>query len=75
MIIAAPVNECDFTGRKYAEPVMGGHCLAAGATGRVCVVMYVGPEYLAETGWVTRPEAEVRAALVAKGTPEAFLDF
>jgi len=48
MFVKQKVNECDFTGRKYNSAVDGAGALAKGATGRVCVVMYAGPEYLAE---------------------------
>lgn len=42
------VTECDFTGRKYANKVKGAGAIAKGATGRACVVMWAGPEYLKE---------------------------
>ena len=44
MVIKGTVSECDFTGKKYDPPVFGGHCVVAGATGRYCVVMFIGPE-------------------------------
>ncbi len=50
MVIKGTVPECDFTGKKYDPPVYGGHCVAPGATGRHCVVMYIGPEEIARTG-------------------------
>ena len=50
MVIKGTVPECDFTGMKYDPPVYGGHCVAPGATGRHCVVMYIGPEEITRTG-------------------------
>ena len=50
MFVAQKVDECDFTGRKYYSAVDGAGAIARGATGRACVVMYAGPEYLAECG-------------------------
>lgn len=47
MVIKGMVPECDFTGKKYDPPVDGGHCVAKGATGRHCVVMFIGPEEIA----------------------------
>lgn len=51
MVIAGRIYECDFTGNKYPEGVQGGEVVVKGATGRHCVVMHAGPEYLAETKW------------------------
>lgn len=48
MYIKQMVRECDFTGRKYESAVEGAGALAQGATGRMCVVMYAGPEFIAE---------------------------
>ena len=47
MVIKGYVPECDWSGRKYEEAVLGGHCIAPGATGRHCCVMYIGPEEIA----------------------------
>ena len=70
MYIAGKVTECDFSGKTYDKPVEGAHALARGATGRVCCVMYVGPEYLAEQGikLSTREEAERWAESVQGGS-------
>lgn len=62
MFMKALVNECDFTGTKYDSPVEGAWCLAQGATGRYCCVMYAGPEFLASNSYtlLTREEAEAQ---------------
>ena len=46
--VALEVMECDFTNRQYDTPVKGAGALNRGATGRWCVVMHAGPEYLAK---------------------------
>ena len=46
MIIRGKVKDCDMTGKSYETQVDGGWILARGNTGRVCVVMHVGPEYI-----------------------------
>lgn len=48
MIIRRKVTHCDFTDRRYEQPVDGAACLAQGATGRWCEVLWIGPEHLAE---------------------------
>lgn len=59
MIINAKVTHCDFTDRRYDRPVDGAACLAQGATGRWCEVLWIGPEHVAEAGvkTITREEA------------------
>ena len=47
MIYAAKVRECDITQEEYPEKVDGGHAIAQGATGRWCVVLYIGPAEVA----------------------------
>lgn len=47
MYVEMQVPECDFTGTRYDGPVKGAGAVAQGASGRWCVVMYAGPEYLA----------------------------
>jgi len=42
------VNECDLNGITYDSFVEGAHLLVRGNSGRVCPIMYVGPEYIAE---------------------------
>jgi hypothetical protein len=41
---------CDFTNKRYKRPVQGAGVVARGATGRWCVVMWIGPEYLEKCG-------------------------
>jgi hypothetical protein len=44
------VTECDFNGTKYDGFVEGAHLLVRGNSGRVCPIMYVGPEYIEDHG-------------------------
>lgn len=46
MYVELLVPMCDFTNRMYEKPTLGAGCLAQGRTGRWCIVMYVGPEYI-----------------------------
>ena len=48
MLIEAMIRECDWTGCKFDEEVLGYHAYARGATGRVCCVMYVSKEAVAK---------------------------
>lgn len=73
MYVAAMVRECDFSDRKYAEPVLGAMAVARGASGRYCPVMFVGPELLAEHGVIPLTEAEARAKIAAAG--DGYADF
>lgn len=50
MYVRRMVVECDFSGKKYDEPVEGGAAVARGASGRWCEVMWAGPEWLEENG-------------------------
>lgn len=61
MYIKQMVRECDYTGRKYATPVEGAGALAQGATGRMCVVMHVGPEFISEYNITLMSEEEAEA--------------
>jgi hypothetical protein len=63
MYIKMKVNECDFTGIKYSSPVDGVGCVARGATGRHCVVMTAGPEYVAKCGLVAMNYDDAVAAI------------
>lgn len=49
MIIRRKVTHCDFTNRSYEQPVDGAACIAQGATGRWCEVLWMGPEALETT--------------------------
>lgn len=73
MYMQAKVRECDFDGNRYSQPVDGAWVLAQGATGRVCPVMFAGPEYLARNNIVpiTREEAEATVATMEN----AWVDF
>ena len=59
MIIEQQVTHCDMTQTEYPKPVPGGGYLAQGATGRWCVVMWAGPEYIRQhkIKLMTREEA------------------
>jgi len=50
MFVSAMIPCCDFTKRDYDTCVDGALCVAQGATGRWCAVMYAGPEFLKEKG-------------------------
>ena len=41
-------RSCDFTLTQYDAPVRGAGMVAQGATGRYCVVMVAGPEWIAD---------------------------
>ncbi len=50
MYVKMLISECDFTDKKYPSRVMGAGAVARGATGRHCVVMTMGPEYIKQHG-------------------------
>ena len=72
MYMKATVNACDLTDTKYDTPVEGAYILARGATGRVCCVMFVGPEYLAEND--ITPKSREEATVWADSEPNGYLD-
>ncbi len=74
MFIEFTVPECDFTDRKYDTPVEGAGALARGASGRWCVVMYAGPEYIAEND-IEVITAEAAEAYLAEYYPSDRCDF
>ena len=51
MMVFGMITACDISGTKYPRPVQGIHCLARGATGRWCCVLYIGPD---SPNWVDR---------------------
>ena len=71
MYIEGKVTECDMTDKKYATPVVGAHILARGATGRVCAVMHIGPDYLADNPVTISSREEA----VAWAESEGWADF
>ncbi|MCP4342894.1 MAG: hypothetical protein GY799_29430 [Desulfobulbaceae bacterium] len=70
MYIEQMVTECDFTGREYHRPVAGAGGVARGATGRWCVVMHAGPEYIQDNGIVTKTAEQARKELTNHSTGE-----
>ena len=74
MYMKAKVSECDMNGIQYDSPVDGAWILSQGATGRVCAVMYVGPEYIAAHGLVTITREQAEAQVVDYPQP-AWVDF
>lgn len=72
MVIEGMVNACDISGKKYGTYVKGGHALARGATGRVCCVLYLGPDYIKENN-VTITSYE-DAEKWAESEPGGYLD-
>lgn len=67
MYVKMFVSECDFTERTYPTPVIGAGVVAQGATGRWCVVMLAGPEYLNEAGITPITEEEGRDLITKSG--------
>jgi hypothetical protein len=67
MFIPALINECDITGKRYDQPVMGAYALARGATGRWCPVLSVGPEVIEEHQYKLVSEEEAHSIIAAKG--------
>jgi hypothetical protein len=67
MVIRTTITECDFTGKKYDPPVQGGGYLVQGATGRWCVVMWAGPEYLEANNVKVSSDEEAAAMVEDKG--------
>ena len=63
MYIKQMVTECDFTDRKYDKPVEGAGVVAQGATGRWCVVMWAGPEFVQENNLTVLEPAEAEARI------------
>ena len=57
------VKECDFTGKQYDSPQQGAGGIAQGATGRWCVVMHAGPEYIVDNNIVVTPLDKARAEI------------
>ena len=53
-VIDMPIRFCDMNQIKYDRPVQGAGIVCQGATGRYCVVMEAGPEWLADN-----PQLEV----------------
>lgn len=67
------VKECDFTGIKYDTPQHGAGGVARGASGRYCVVMHAGPEYIMDNNIVVKSFDEAYAEIKANG--DGYPDF
>ena len=70
MFVSRYVSECDETGQRFEEPVLGLACVARGATGRWCEVLWLGPEpraRLEAEGATFLTYGEARAKVEAKG--------
>ena len=65
MYIKQMVQECDMDGIKFGAVVAGAAIVARGATGRWCVVLECGPEYLARHEIVPEDADMVRARIDA----------
>ena len=72
MFVEQRVTECDFNQIKYDTPMDGAGIVARGATGRYCVVMYAGPEFLRKNNIVplTHDEAVAEVEKTGDGWPE-----
>jgi len=67
MIVRTMVTECDMTGKHYPSPVRGGGFLNQGATGRWCVTLWAGPEYLEDNDIAVSSREEAMAMIKEKG--------
>lgn len=76
MLVRMTVPCCDFTEVAYRGGIVGAGVIARGATGRWCVVMYAGPEYVAEhiAAGVILTESEAHEHVAALGYPN-YADF
>ena len=70
MYVKMMVPECDFNSIRYEAPVEGAGAVARGASGRWCVVMYAGPEYLAEHGITPITHEEAYAQIEEPDYPD-----
>lgn len=61
------VKECDFTGKEYDTPQQGAGAICRGATGRYCVVMHAGPEYIADNTITVKTPEECDAIIRKAG--------
>lgn len=75
MVIRGKVFECDVMGIKYPDGVDGGWCVVEGASGRFCVVMHIGPEYLAKYKSCDITTYENAVALVIAKNGIEYVDF
>ena len=73
MYVSMMVPECDMNDMKYSPAVEGAGILAQGATGRYCVVLYAGPEYLKENN--ITPMTYEDAVSKVESKPGAWVDF
>lgn len=67
MYVTQQVTECDFYDRHYDSPVAGAGVIAQGATGRWCVVMWMGPEYIRDNNIEVTDIDEAREQIDASG--------
>jgi hypothetical protein len=73
MYVIGMVPSCDFTDTTYPEPVQGAHVIARGYSGRYCVVMYAGPEWLAKSGIVPLSYSEAVSTVLKNG--DGYVEF
>lgn len=73
MYVTGMVGECDFTDTKYDVPMQGAHVIARGYSGRYCVVMYAGPEWLAKSGIVPLSYSEAVSTVLKNG--DGYVEF
>lgn len=73
MFIEAVITECDMTQAKYKQPVTGAYMMSRGASGRVCPVLSVGPEFISERNISLSTYEEVEAW--AYSCPGGWLDY
>lgn len=73
MYVEMNVPMCDFDDIQFSRPVMGAGAIARGATGRYCVVMYAGPEYLKKNNLTVYKYDE--AVAIVESYKDGFVDF
>lgn len=75
MFVKALVSECDFTGTKYDGPVEGAYIYNRGASGRWCVTMYAGPEWLSMNGMKVESEEALESYVRENGQPHDYIEW
>lgn len=74
MYVARKVTECDFSHKRYPEPVDGCAVVTPGATGRWCEVLHIGPEEMA-AGNIKPISVEEAYKYIEENCPGQYADF
>jgi len=75
MWVQETVYQCDFTDREYPRGALGAGAVARGNTGRHCVVMWAGPEYVAKNNITLMSKEEAREQIDNNGSEGDYADF